>query len=620
MGKSKWTNNVRHIQRGESVSAGVAGRPDRALEGRTAYLKDRLDEAALGRANFDADATISPDLLEGQPVFWNDESQRYEKALAAVENDVASGTLVVQPSSECVGLLYAKTSATQGHVVLSGIVKLSSITNAIDGPVEAGRYYLSSAAAGKLVKQRPSVTVAVCFVLGPKETCDDDPWVIVSPQVRDFLEDHIHYRFSLTCLPAGMHSAADAAEAGRHVITDPDSTEPGWLPADDPIFDGKAPTGAVFGYNLGQHESLNRVWPPVPLQAVAVLWDKGQGLVGATEVPLGRDGLVIVDGNGIWWMSDCLGDVPWPEDYDNTSVDSSSSSSASSESSASAPECPRIETMRVEIIYLRQVFGNDRTVVTSLQPGPESPITVLNCDGEPATTGDLKLGLNLQFLLDPDLVNGSTVFKELTEGFKFKRGVVTEGLIAGDDSVVLTGTVQRPLSAADGAPTVHQGIVQVRVNLEPTDRELPPQIVRLADAVERLYKDVPYVGLPEAQDASVRLRINVPPAGLPTVPRLKIRAVLFGRVAATLPPLTMTYRRLPTPAAGGAVVALPTSDTSLAFDSELPIGVDEMVAVESEDFVVTAGDTVLVTIARAADAGYAGEVGIIRWGGVLISG
>jgi hypothetical protein len=259
-------------------------------------------------------------------------------------------------------------------------------------------------------------------------------------------------------------------------------------------------------------------------------------------------------------------------------------------------------------------------VVTSAAPGEDSPITITNCRGEVATTGDLKFGLNINALIEADDALGSLVFKELSSGFKFKRGRVTEGLIAADESVELDGTIQRQLTAGDEeSPTVHQGIVSISVNLEPTDRDLPPQIVRLDDAVERLYEDVPYIGFLQEQDCSVRLRINVPPAGLPASPKLKIRTLILGRVAATLPLMTMTYRRLPQPVIG-TPVALPTSDTALAFPSNVAVGVDEMVTVESADFTVAAGDTVLVTIARAADAGYAGELGIIRWGGVLLGG
>ena len=112
------------------------------------------------------------------------------------------------------------------------------------------------------------------------------------------------------------------------------------------------------------------------MQSVAILWDKGEDLVGATEVPLGATGAAIVDANGIWWMSNCRGDVPWPENI-NTEI--------------TANNCPREEKMRVVLVFLRLLLGNNRRVVTSLDKDPVSPIQITNCDGIPAQTGDLKL-------------------------------------------------------------------------------------------------------------------------------------------------------------------------------------------------------------------------------------
>ena len=45
-----WHYNIRHVTPGEPVQAGIVGRPDRALQDRTDYLKQRLDAAELGRA------------------------------------------------------------------------------------------------------------------------------------------------------------------------------------------------------------------------------------------------------------------------------------------------------------------------------------------------------------------------------------------------------------------------------------------------------------------------------------------------------------------------------------------------------------------------------------------
>jgi hypothetical protein len=619
---NKWLYNIRHVSPGEPVQANVVGRPDTALEERTNYLKDRLDAAALARALFDLDATIAPDVLEGQPVFWNYQTQRYERALAAVENDEATQTLTVQASSDVLGLLYKKKDTTLGDIVLRGIVKLPSITNAVAGTVTAGRYYLSSETPGGLTKQRPPATVSVCYVQGAKDNCAADPWVVVMPQVRDFLEDHIHYRFELVALAAGTV----VESSGRYTITSPDATLQGWLPANHASFNGKAPAGAVFGYNLKTHDAVSRVWPPQPVSAVAMLWDKGQSRVGATEIPLGRDGLAVCDANGIWWMSDCVGDVPW--------VPSAGSSSSSSLSAT--PECPRDERMRVIVVFLRMVFGNDRNVVTSLQAAPGSPITVTNCDGLSAKTGDLELDLNLNLAIKPPELVGGLVLKSVEDGYKLRQGWVTEGVVSGSPAIVVTSvkspttTYTRLLTTTEktalgfstsATVTAHQGLVKISFNDALVERDISPQIIRLSDVVERLYKDIPYLGFPQGQDSSVRVRLNMPAAGLGTGLKMKIRVQLFGKKAGTLPLLEMTYRRLMRPVAGG--VALETEDVTpgLTFNSAVAISQDVAVEIESEEFTVLEGDTVLVTLRRNLVSGgadsYTSEIGLLRLAGIV---
>jgi hypothetical protein len=628
---NNWLYNIRHVVAGEPVQASVVNRPSQSLEDRTNYLKDRLDAAALGRAIFDADATIAEDVEEGDAVFWNAATKRYERAVAAVENDETTQTLVIQPSADCMGLLYSKKSPNLGDVVLRGIVKIPNLTNAIAGADTelAGRYYLSSEQPGKLVKQRPPVTVSVCYVQGVKGSCDPNPWVVVMPQVRDFLESHVHYRFELVPRIAGTGTVVN----NRHVINVPDVAMQGWLPANHPTFrrnsgdatTSYAPAGAVFGYNIKAHAAVARVWPPVPVQAVAMLWDKGENRVGATELPLGKDGLAVCDGNGIWWMSDCVGDVP----FTTGAVTLPAGGSV-------PPECPREERMRVIVVFLRMLFGNNRNVVTSLIAAPNSPITVTNCDGLPAKTGDLELDLNLKLAVDPVFVDGGIALKRIDDGNKFRQGWVTEGIVSASPGVIdvqgySTGAnIARPLTTEektsfgfDPATAVfaQRGLVKITFNDQLVERELAPQIIRLSDVVERLYRDVPYLGFVPGQESLIRVRFIVPAAGLGTGLKMHIRAQLLGLATDTLPLLTVTYRALPRPDAGRQQALISVDEPALTFPSNVAVAANHVVEVESAQFNVNPGDTVLVTIQRALLGGnpdtYRGEIGLLRLSGII---
>ena len=645
-----WLHNVKHVTPGEAIEAGVVGRPDRTLEERTDYLKDRLDAAELGRALFDADATIAPDVLPGQPVYWNYAAQRYEKALAAVETDPESQTLVVQPSSDCVGLCFNKKAADRGDIVLRGLVVFPNLDSSVGQTVEPGRYFLSGVEAGKLVKQKPAVTVTVCHVQGPRDNCADALRVIVAPQFKDYIDDHTHYRFDLVPAPAGTAGTVTADGVTRHVITAADPNLPGWLPADHESFAGKAPTGAAFGYNMARHPALARVWPPIPIQSVAMLWDKGVDLIGATEIPLGLAGLAVCDVNGIWWMSDCAADVPWPTDYPRDPP------------TAGTSECPRDEAMRVVVVFLRMLLGNDRSVVTSLTHAVNSPIEVLNCDNVPATTGDLKLDLDLQEVDCPPLLEtdhelgnkqGGKVYSDVVAADpaaninknQLKKSWVTEGIIAHNlEQLQITGTWQRPLTDeeklyhnfidGDGNPVAatiyaQQGLLKIAFDNQLADREISPQIVRLNDAVERLYMDIPYLGLPGGQESSLRLRLNVPYVNLNGVDSLRmvVRVQLFGRGGAlsgdptSLPTLIMTKRILTAP--GNNIVPLPNEaeEVQIPFPADqqlISLLRDRAVQKDSGSFDVNPGDTVLVTIQRPySSADVYPEVGILRVSGII---
>lgn len=607
-----WQGNFKHVTPGEPVAADVVSRPDRALENRTNYLRDRLDAAELGQALYDTSVAVAPDVLPGHAVYWNYTTQRYERALAAVATDTTTQLLTVQPSSDCLGLCFRKRSSTVGDIVLRGVISLPELSNAIGSTIAPGRYYLSAVEAGKLVQVQPATSVYVCYVLGPKDNCSDVPRVVVMPHVKDFLDDHTHYRFELVCQPAGVNTLEPNAGNPYHTVTSPDSALPGWLPADHASFNGNAPAGAKFGYNLAAHFALSRVWPPVPVQSVAVLWDKGLDGVGATEVPQGPNGRVICNAYGIWWMTNCEGEVPWPENY---------------VAGAPAPDftlCPQPEVMRLMVVYMRMLTGNDRHVVTKLAPADGSPISVTNCSGQPASTGDLQLDLDL--LIDSAEVLGGQAIKSVLNGHKLQGGWVTEGLVAHNQTQVnLSSTHTRTLTEDEkdalsfpllDTVTLHQGIISLEVDNQFADRELSPQIIRLNDTVERLYMDIPYLGFPAGQASLMRVRFNVPDSNLGSNLQMSIRLTFFGRGTSSqaIPALYMSYRRIARPGTG--TTTLPSTDTALTFNSVASPPTDTAIERSSAQFAVAEGDVILVTIGRNSGDAYP-EVGVLRISGIV---
>lgn len=638
--QKNFSSRVHHVQSGSAVSAGNTGRSTRELEGRTNYLKEIVDAAEAGRLLVRYEQALDPDVLEGQAVFWDDENKRFARALAGIEDDPATGVMKPTAAADAIGMVLVKETTTSGTVGLLGMVNVTpeQLLNMTGSSTAVpGRYYLSATDPGQLVVQRPPVTVAVAYLLGPSDDCESNSWLFLLPQMRDFLEDHIHFQFELTALPAGGHVPPTIGE--EHVITDADADLPGWLPAGHAAFNGMAPTGAKFGYNLSAHSALSKVWPPIPVTACLLELHKPDAIEqfqGAVRV---TSEYIKFDKNGIWWMTNCYDQVPWPTDYDTTLSSSSLSAAAvsSSLSSESAGvECPLTTTMRLILSFIKMTFATDKNVVTSLQPEEGQPFEYVNCEGQPANTGELFSRLTIEALIDADEAYGGLVLKEIIDSkLLFGQGWVTEGLVAGSEEIVLSSTRQRPLDPTKvlsaSNPAVHQGIVVLDLQLDPTERELNPQIVRLGDAQERAYRNLDYLGFPNGRDSSIRLRFNIPPGGLPSTPKLKIRAVLFGLAAGPFSEMTMSYRRITRPT-DGTPTAIVDSFTALTFDvvtpsddydglgTDLPAG--NLIEVESDELDIEAGETIIVVLARAADASpaFAADIGVLRIGGITFQG
>lgn len=611
---SAFPSRLRHIQRNDPVSASVASAASVALEARTNYLKEVLDAIEAGRALIQTDAPVDPNTLVGQPVFWDAVDQRYEPALAAVYTDPTTGAIVSAESSYVVGLVLAKKSSDVADIVFWGLVHFTDLSNVVDDtPVEAGRYYLSASSAGGLVRQRPPVTVPVCLILGPLDACDANTWVFVSPQIRDFLEDHIHYQVELVARPAGTHVPPEPGHA--HVITDADATLLGWLPADDASFNGNAPDGAVFGYNLAAHTQLSELWPPIPLSGTQLEMRSGSNTDERSPHFLHRvgDNVVRFDTFGIWWMTDCYDQVPWPTNY------TTSSSSQSSSSSESATCVEVTSEMQLLLSFTKMTFVTDKTAVTSLQPDTGQPLQFVNRYGEVARTGDLFARVVLPLLLESDEYYGGLVLKGVTDDNKLTSGYVTEGIIAGSDMLQVTSTRQRYLTPGDpNSAIVHQELVTLDISSDPTERELLPQIVVLGDTQERVYENIAYLGFPSGRSSGIRAKFVIPSAGLPSNPVVRIRAVLFGRGDGTLTDLDTSYYRFARPT-DGTPTPITAGDTALVMDTAVVVAANNAIEVTSDPFDVEPGDTLFVSVDRDVDGTpvYNYEIGVIRLGAVI---
>lgn len=595
---SSWTNKVEHVRDGEPVDSKTDSRPTRALESQARYLKDRVDGIENKEALVLYDSAIEADASVGMAVYWNGERSRFERALSEFLFNQETRIIETSPLCDVLGVVLFKHSSEVADILIYGKGDID-IAGVIDdsSALTAGRYFLSGKVKGKLSKKPAIADVAVLHA-------DGNGSVYVQPQLRDGPFNHVHYEFELALVPCG--DSPTPGLSGRHSIINVDDSIKGWLPADHASFNGLAPAKAAFGYNLQAHQALNNVFPPMPAESCSVTLFKNESDGNGVELPMGLTGLVHVDVNGIWWMSDCYNDVPW-------AYQPSTSSSMSSQSMGDNPECPRDLYRKMLLRFARSSYGVDKTVVTSLDPIEGSGITIIGCyDNKPANTGALKIGVDLALAVSGENEPGSLVLKKI-EANKFKRGRVIEGLKSGDSSIVLSSDN----SYVVGGSTVYQGIVTVSSSVNSTERLLQPQVVRLSDAKERYYQEIMYLALPPSQASSVRLKVLLPHEDTFTgSPALKLRLRLLGRTTGTLPSLTASYRILSK--SSGSPTALPGSDSSLTISTSTSLSADEYIDIDSSAITSISGqDIVFFTISRSNGDGYAGEVGIVEAVAVL---
>ena len=596
-----WREDLKPVVDGEQVRAAVTNRPTERLGDRTTYLKERMDAFEAGEALFRTDVAFNANVEVGNVVYWNAALEEYDLALAAAEVDPVDNTLKIKNSSFAVGLCYSKATTTRGNLVTIGTISDFDFTNAIGTSgkteAEAGPYYLSSSQAGKLVRSKPPVGIFVLFLTGESVGAAH-----VNPTPRNIIDDHVHYVFDLTAWPAGVLDKTDPNETYK--FTSSDSSLPGWLPADDPIFNGLAPLGAVFGYNISVDAGLSNVFPPVPLDSVYVDAD-GIAVPGNT---------CVVDAHGIWWFNDCYGKGPWPIDAAQQSSSSSSSSTvplACDSGTALEQEgyVKRSDSSKpMRIWFTKMIYKTQQACVTSLQPYAGSAVQVLGCDGLPATRGDLYVNFNLNA---GTVVNqaGWQVLKSVI-GSTFKQGPVVEGLIAGTNVEIVPVTGQGQTVAG-----LNQGRMTINV-ADPTGgtREGIVEIVALNNVLEDTTDDVIFLNFPQSKNTDLRGMIAVSPIGLPTNPLMKLRFWFLTRASGTLPQFTVTYRRIPR--SDSTAQVLPTTDTALANINPGTYGSltsGKYVEVSTAEFAVVAGDMVLFTIGRlGVTDGYAADVGLLR--------
>lgn len=580
---------LRLIRNGDLVDEATINKVLRDLDSNDRYLKGLIDQITSGAAIFRRDATIDPAVLRGQPVFFNTETQQYEQGLAQAL--VVDGVLQTSMTAQLWGLCYYKHNSTKADIVLQGFVEMDmlDIANATgSNPSNAGLYYLSGTTAGRVTVQEPPVSI-------PVFQHDGNGGVYVRPAFADIAAAHHHYRYDLSWIPAGTLSTG----SGRFTIGSPDVDIEGWLPADHASFGGHAPTNAKFGYNLAA-SSFASSWPPMPLAGATMEFVTESGLV---QLPV-LDGTVVIDRYGIWWMTNCVGYAPWPDDYN----------AATTSTTAPPTTCPPSTDRSLVLWYTRSKFQTTRSVVTSLRPKENSVITIrcLSDNDVDQATGDLEIDADLELLLaEDDDTDGYIALKGLNDDGEFTRGPVVSKIRSGSSNVIVSGDAELEDDYVVGGITI-----TVLENV--LGAELDISNIKLYGAEEEDYKNVLALGFPLSKRSSYRGDLYIPyDIGVDTVD-VALRFWLLARAAGALPDLTLTARVIPRPT---SPTALPVADSAVTLTiPDTVLTEDQYIEVTSADIEAEPGSAIQFTLTRddsGGGDGFNGEVHVIRQRGVI---
>ena len=579
----KWTQAIRRIQNGMSVNAEIVRMPAADLESRTDYLKEVLEAFQAGHALTHQDAPLTAATFVGAAVYWSDADDAYAPALA--DYSISTGGVVTPAAtSRALGIVIEKTSSSTGTVCFMGYIEDVDITVATGINPVAGVYYLSAITAGGLTAIAPPLTVPIVDL-----SSETQFWVNSTPKGNP--HEHQHYSFELDPWPAGVLD--DPAEGDPYTYLEAWDTEPGWLAADHANFAAMdVPDGAEFGYNLAYDLDLAAVWPPAPTETARLYMD------GVLQ----RPAQVVINDDGIWWMTNCPGGSPF---------DTGSSETCGSSTIGCPPDwCDK----HLQLVFTHILGLTADAFVTSLQG--ISPVEVVSSNSLAAAIRG-QLQVQLAAYTSASFVTGAALPSTAVVGLT--RTTMTDGPLAsgvrGVGRISVTGTGTAVVASDD--KTYQTGGIEVTVANTDDAREGAVDVVALDDAGESDYLGNLYYRMSAGIDSSLRGRVQVPLNFLPTSPQMTLIFWVLGISAGTLPPLSLSYRRQPystTAEQTLAVVDVALTDILNGGPITTTAGY-RYIAVESDAFTVAAGDIVLFELARDSGDAYVSDIGILnmRW-------
>lgn len=546
------------------------------------FITAVLQTAREGSALIGFNAELSADLPVGTPVYWDSTTSTFKPSKLQIVN--VGGRYLASASSECWGAVYKKCGPNKAHLLLDGIAAINMVD--VAGTANpTGKWYLDTV-EGQYTSTPGRMLVCPVFLgMGNGK-------ILFRPWFADNFPRFFPQILELSSAIAGVLTNSGTTVS----ITSANNGIPGWLPASNPIFTGAKPAGALFGYNWKRDTNLQNIWPPIYPGESELIIDAGGNLSQGGRTIVSDNSRCIIDGSGIWWMSNCAGQTPW--DF--------AAAGATGQNT-----CPKSLPRK---IWLKASFGPsdlaNLTAVNSLKS--RTPwVKVYSRDTTlDATTGHLDLAIDNSQLVDPAATNVSPVAIKVFEDGKFKAGPVVVSLKSSSASLQVTGgTLQE-----DGS-RIGQLTLQLTTS---KDFDLIPIEVKLDNAKTEHYNDTIAIGLRTGTISSFTNEFHVP-AAVTSGSQIQLRFWFLAPSTMTLPAgLELTVAKMAAPSSTPG-----TLPTYASVDLDYPEGdvlqVNRYIQAESEPISVTGGDTLYVRLKRDGTTdGVASDLHVLKIFGVFV--
>jgi hypothetical protein len=204
-----WAQIINPPQDGEIINHETEKRPLMALQQRTDFLFERLNDFSAQNGKLVIqNVRVANDVVAGDWVYFNSGTQKYEKAIAEGIFDESLKQYTASQRTFVVGLcIYKQNTGNLGSILMSGwiknikdfsIVNVSQMLEDSNQAFTPGRFYLSRKKPGKMTSIAGAPLIQLGFFT-EKEA-------FVQPIQKDIFESHIHYKFELEAKPSASQN------------------------------------------------------------------------------------------------------------------------------------------------------------------------------------------------------------------------------------------------------------------------------------------------------------------------------------------------------------------------------------------------------------------------------